>query len=93
MADKVSLPLVVIQWNDHNSQDDWFSSEEAKENANPMIMSSVGWLVNETDEIYQVASSFSHEDNHFSMMMNIMKSAVIKTINVPRPKRRRRKKT
>ena len=91
MTEKITLPLVVIQWNDHNSDDDWVNHKEAKERATPMIMSSVGWLVNETDEIYQIASTFSHADNNLSMMMNIVKSAVVKTTNIPQPKRRKRR--
>ena len=91
MTEKITLPLVVIQWNDHNSTDDWYDHKGAIEQATPMVMSTVGWLVHETDDIYQVASTFSHDDNNFSMMMNIVKSAVIKTINIPQPKKRKRR--
>ncbi len=91
MTDKITLPLVVIQWNDHNSSDVWVTHKTAKEEATPMLMSTVGWLIHETDEIYTVASTYSHDDSNFSMIMNIVKTAVVKTINVPEPKKRRRK--
>ncbi len=93
MAEKAvtTLPLVIIQWKDHNTNDDWYAHKDARAEANPMIMSSVGWLVHETDEVYQLASLFSHDDGNLSMLTNIVKSAVVRTINVPQPKRRRKK--
>lgn len=84
------LPLVVITWDDHTSNDGWQSSEEARAAATGKIVTSVGWLHHETPKAYSLVSC-ACEDGDVSCQQTILKAATVEVYHVPQPKKKRKK--
>ena len=85
------LPLVVITWDDHTSMDGWQGSDQAKIMAAGKQVTSVGWLLHETDKVYSVVSC-ACEDGDVSCQQTILKAATVDVYHVPQPKKKRPKK-
>lgn len=69
-------PLVMIEWVDHASEDAWQVVEDAKNDTKAHAIRTVGWLINETDKVYNVVQCVA-TDNDVSMRMIILKAAVL----------------
>lgn len=48
MVKKKKLPLVIVEWKDHHSNEKW--SEPHQVDNKPMFCLSVGWLMREDDD-------------------------------------------
>jgi hypothetical protein len=74
----VKHPLVIIEWEDHYSEDKWQPMEEAikPEERDHGIVRSVGWLISEDANEYRIVANFSPKDAQVSMRMVILKGTV-----------------
>ena len=86
------LPLVVITWEDHTSRDGWQTSQQAKTDAVPQRVTSVGWLHHETEKVYSLISCAS-EDGDVSCQQTVLKVATVDLFRVPEPKKKKAKKS
>ena len=65
---------------DHASSDEWHASEEEAINTLGAVrINSVGWLYNEDDESYILASTISLDDAHVTNLIRILKGTVVAT--------------
>lgn len=75
---EIRYPLVVIEWLDHQTADDWFDSlEEAIKTLNQCIIHSVGWLCHEDEQSYVLSSMVCLDEFRISMLTQILKGTVI----------------
>ena len=73
-------PLMIIEWKDHASSDEWHASEEEVINTLGAVrINSVGWLYNEDEESYTLASTISLDDAHVTNLIRILKGTVVAT--------------
>lgn len=58
-------PLLYIEWLDHCSRKDgsWADPDELARELKPIVVSSVGWLIKETDHYLLLVSSNAGGDN------------------------------
>lgn len=75
----LSFPLVMIEWQDHNSSDDWTTSEELK-GMGLLTMHTVGWIVKEDADVYTIAGTYDMENGNSAMHMTIGKKLVTKKV-------------
>lgn len=74
---KTKYPLVLIEWQDHYSEDKWESLEAAQApDTSSGVIKSVGWLISETDREYRIVQNLSKDDAQVSMRMVILKGTV-----------------
>lgn len=76
---------VIIEWYDHCSfhGNVWTSKDKIYNNA-PILITTLGFLINERKDSYIVASTIDHEDNCMKGDLCIIK-ATIKSIKVLSP--------
>lgn len=67
--------LVIIEWSDIVSYDDWHEREEAKE-LPPANATSVGWFINSDDEVIRITSTVA--DNAHNVL--VIPKSVVKRI-------------
>lgn len=68
-------PLVMIEWRDHASAEVWENVEQAKADFKPHLLKTVGWLIGETDEAYNLVMNLA-TDGDVTMRMIILKGTV-----------------
>lgn len=68
-------PLVLIEWEDHFSEDRWECLEEAAADPASGTVRTVGWLIGETEDRYAVIQNMGI-DGQVSMRMTILKGTV-----------------
>ena len=62
-----------ITWLDHSSHKGWTSDSD------PMVTASTtGTVIKETEKYVQLAATICHEDDQIGMVMNIIKSCILK---------------
>lgn len=77
-------PLVEIFWWDHYSiGDDWFDQDHKHQ---PCILSAVGYLVDQNEYYYWVASTFEVATGSYSAGTAVLKNCVT-AMNILEPKR------
>ena len=67
--------LVKVTWWDHASKDEWMSREEAIKDVDPVLVSSVGYLLREGDRWVTIAGSLA-SDEDVSQVLAIHKGSV-----------------
>ena len=71
-------PLVIIIWEDHQTSDDWHTDkDEAIETFGSLAIHSTGWLVNEDEKSFTLASMICVDDGRISMLTQILKGTVV----------------
>lgn len=84
---KKHLPLMVILWRDHHSNDDWITDDKDRQALlEPSLVHSVGWLHSESDDAYLLVSTLSEEDGSTKQHMNILKADVVNKRIIRQPK-------
>lgn len=68
-------PLVLVEWEDHFSEDRWEGMEEAQQDQATGMVRTVGWLIAETEDRYSVIQNMGI-DGQVSMRMTILKGTV-----------------
>lgn len=70
------MKIVKIEWNDHHSFSDWMTLQEIQE-AEDVLNSTVGFLVEVTNDYYVVAGTFSLESaSPYSSVTKILRATV-----------------
>ncbi|HET9285759.1 MAG TPA: hypothetical protein VFR24_27730 [Candidatus Angelobacter sp.] len=75
MAKYPQYPLVLLEWEDHYSEDNWEDVKEAGADDCTMLIKSVGWLIGEDKRAYRIIQNLS-ADGQASMRMTILKGTV-----------------
>lgn len=76
--DKLPQHIVVITWKDIVSKADWVGTiSEIKEELEPALCVSVGWIVHNTQEHITIADSFIKEDHTFGGVTTIPHAVVL----------------
>ena len=70
-----TLPLVLIQWHDHTSNDAWLDKADAQKET-LVVVHSIGWLIRSDKEKYVIAAGWS-EDAGLTNVQTIGKGLVI----------------
>ncbi len=68
-----SRPIHIVKWKDHFSNSHWHDVEHAS--LDPMIITSVGYLTGDTDEVLALASTLD-EQGQSGHTQTIMRSCV-----------------
>ncbi len=70
-------PLVVVIWEDHTGENQtWINKHKLEDHTGLTIMSTVGWLVKETESAHIVASTISDDAETFGDVNTIGKGLV-----------------
>jgi hypothetical protein len=83
------LPMVVITWEDHSSTDGWQAADAARVASIGKVVTSVGWLLHETDKVYSIVSC-ACDDGDVSCQQTILKAATVEVFHVPQPRRKKK---
>lgn len=71
-------PIMIIDWDDHSSEDGWVEKEEIdKKMSESMTVTSIGWLIQETDKQYVLAAGVAI-DGSMTSIQYILKGTVKK---------------
>ena len=79
-------PLVEVTWDDAESDDGW---DEPPAKLEPAIVTTVGFLIKETDAHILIASTY--DGNHTNARIQIPKSIIVKQKIIATTKKKRRK--
>lgn len=71
---KIKYPLVYCEWEDHHANGGW--SEQADNT--PAICVSVGWLVEEDNKGFTIASNLARDDNAMGNTQYVLKNCIVK---------------
>lgn len=78
--------LFLIEWDDHESQDEWTTVDKAKEGWGTHC-NTIGWLIHEDDKAYIVASTLV-EDGRTCQVFRILKGTVVAVRRMPLPRKK-----
>lgn len=73
-------PLVMIEWLDHTSNDDWLDKNQVAAQAGGSKIISVGWLVHEDKTSYVISGGMATDEALSTTTQTILKSTAKKTV-------------
>jgi hypothetical protein len=72
---KKKLPVAIIEWDDHTSNDAWLDAEGVKKEGLAVI-TSIGWLVREDKDKYVIAGGIEKDTASYTNVQTIGKGMV-----------------
>ena len=68
--------IYYIEWEDHWACSGWYFNGSVKEDLEPSVIKSIGWVVGESEAIVRIAGTIA-ESGGVNQTMNIIKKCII----------------